>query len=86
MRNFCLGSAEICSLLVCTSGFIDSLTAGRETDHQTTFTAQSQQLFTPKPAAVCSPGECVALWVLGLLSWLVSELRVAKGLATGAVE
>lgn len=28
----------------------------------------------------------MALRVLGLGSWLVSELRVARGLATGAVE
>lgn len=33
-----------------------------------------------------SLGACVALRVLGRVSWLVSELRVASGLATGAVE
>lgn len=33
-----------------------------------------------------SPSACVALRVLGRVSWLVSELRVASGLATGAVE
>lgn len=32
------------------------------------------------------PSVCVALRVLGLVSWLVSELRVARGFATGAVE
>lgn len=34
----------------------------------------------------CSLGVCAALRVLGLGSWLVSQLRVARGLATGAVE
>lgn len=33
-----------------------------------------------------SLGVCAALRVLGLGSWLVSQLRVARGLATGAVE
>lgn len=33
-----------------------------------------------------SLGVCAALKVLGLASWLVSQLRVASGLATGAVE
>lgn len=88
MRSFCRRSADICSLLVCTSAFMDSLTAAaqRRNTPLLTFKKQTNLFCHRKNLISCSPSVCVALGVLGLVSWLVSELRVARGLATGAVE
>ena len=64
---------------------MDSLTAAARTRKTPSKTVSPLTEWSNMPS-VCSPSVCVALRVLGLGSWLVSELRVARGLATGAVE